>query len=81
MWIDIIQAYSDALHVATTQRPVPAPPGDVRRSSREDEARIVATPSPAAWRRLAGWLAPRIRPGGESDAGPTGTPTVLKECG
>lgn len=81
MWIDIIQAYSDALYVATTQRLVPAPPRDVRRSQREDEARPQTTPSPAAWRRIAGWLARRMRQGGESDAELTGAPTVLKECG
>lgn len=90
MWIDIIQAYADALSVATTQRP---PPTSARESrwtpSREDaEARLAPTPSTAVLRRVARWLVRKIRyPGGPyaerlgSDADLTAAPTSLKGCG
>jgi hypothetical protein len=83
MWIDIIQAYADALQVATSQRPLPARPRDVRRSTHEDaEARLATTPSPAVWRRIAGWLVRRSHVGSlGSDAGPAAAPTGLKACG
>ena len=89
MWIDIIQAYADALQVATSQRPVPAPAREFRRSPREDdEARLAPPPSPALWGRIGGWVVRRMRQGGRSQGGSLGseaelaaTPTGLKGCG
>jgi hypothetical protein len=77
MLIDIIQAYADALHVATTLRPAPPARGSRSTPSRDDaEARPAATPSPAVSRRLAHWL---VRLGSGTDL--TATPTSLKGCG
>jgi hypothetical protein len=89
MWIDIIQAYADALQVATTQRPVPAPARKFGRSSREDaEVPLATTSSPAVWRRIAGWLVRRIHQADTSQGGKVGSgaeltvaQTGLKGCG
>ena len=57
MRIDIIQAYADALYVATTQRPVPS-----TRDPRCTQTRDVTSehptpaPSPAGWCRFSRWL-------------------------
>jgi hypothetical protein len=78
MWIDIIEAYADALYVATAQRPVPRrDPG--RRSGGEAVASPAPSPSPALFGRLGRWLArPRGRPGRfEPDA----DLTAAKGCG
>jgi hypothetical protein len=79
MLIDIIEAYADAMHVATTLRAPPTPPRDGRHWSREADVQLA--PSPAAWRRIAGWLGRWTRPADDPDAGMTGTPTALKGCG
>jgi hypothetical protein len=85
MLIDIIQAYADALHVATTLRPVPSREPQWSQSRAVTEALPAPAPSPSALRRLAGWLARhsggryagRLGAGADLAPGPTG----LKGCG
>jgi hypothetical protein len=84
MLIDIIQAYADALHVATTLRPAPPARGSRSTPSRDDaEARPAPTPSPTVLRRLARSLMRQVRQAGGLGSGAelTAAPTGPKGCG
>jgi hypothetical protein len=77
MWIDIIQAYADALYVATMHRPVP--PRAAGRWPRDEPDACQASPqSSTRFRRLGRWLARR----GVTDRLAPGVDlTAAKGCG